>query len=104
MGALANAVELIDNVVWSKWLRTAGVYQARVVLAEPTSTPEYATRRELAQRVIANPEYLVPTALAIITTDPVVASAGATPEAVTESRVLSKIAEHWTIMATSLVI
>lgn len=102
MGALANAVSLMNSVEWRDWLKAAAAYQAREVVLEPEGTARHALRLKLAEKVITSPEYVVGHLVTIISTDPDVAAKGGTPTAVTENVVIAKVAASWSRMAELL--
>lgn len=99
MGALANAVLLMDDPIFAKWCTTAGAYQARLILAEADNAPDHAIRLRLAHDVLAGPNIITANLVMLVGTDPEVAAKGSTPVAVTEDLVLAKVASVWTTLA-----
>lgn len=102
MGALANAVALSEDATFRKWCVAAGAYQARLVILEPSTTPKHAVRHRLAVDVLVSPQILGDRLVAVVGTDPDVASKGGTTEAVGEALVLQKVGEAWTTLAELL--
>lgn len=102
MGALANAVALMESDEMRKWCMAASVFQARKVITEAGTVNAHATRLKLADAVVTNPNLYATRFVNVVATDPQVASAGDTPAEVTESTVIAKVEEVWTPLATLL--
>jgi hypothetical protein len=96
---LPNAVALMRSVDFRDWLLAAGAYQARVVLAEPDTTPLHDVRLKLAEEVLMSPAVIVDRLVNAIATDPEVAGKGQTPQAVTQALILKKVDLVWSALA-----
>ena len=99
---LPNAVALMRDSDFRDWVMAAAVYTARTVLAEPTATPDYSVRRQLAITILGNPSVIVERTVNIIAADPEVCSKGTTVTAVGQTLLIQKMADIWTPIAKLL--
>lgn len=101
MGALENATALRKDETFRDWIETGIAYQSRLVISEPSSTPDHAVRLELAVQAAVSPKMILDLMVTAVATNPAVASKGITvgPDGVTEQDILDNIAAVWTVVA-----
>ena len=102
MGALANAVTLLRDDNFRRFITAACAYQARQVILEDPGTGDHAVRLSLAEKVMTNPNYIVDKAVAAVATDPAVATLGTTvgdTGSISEATILGEVANTWTALA-----
>lgn len=101
MGALANATALRQDPTFRQWIETGIAYQSRLVISEPTSTPNHDIRLQLASQTAVSPKMILDLMVTAVATNPAVAVKGVTvgPTAVTEQDILDNIEAVWTVIA-----
>lgn len=98
MGALTNAVALMNDFTFRQYCQAASVYTATTVVSENTSTPNHTNRLKLAKKVLDNPEYLTGRLVSVMATMPDIAQLGITigdDGAISEAAILAGAANCW---------
>lgn len=101
---LANAVALMEDETFRKWIKAAIVYQSRLVITEPDTTADHPIRVALASIAAPLPERYLDMFVNTIAADPTVAGAGTqVGTQITQTMILNKIEQVWTPVAKLLV-
>ena len=100
---LKNAVDLMQDLDLRGMIMAATVYEATQIVVEDPATANHATRLELADRIIRDPNYAVEFFHRIISCDPEVATLGNDYTVVPEVMILNKVSVIWTKLSYLLV-
>lgn len=101
MGALDNAVQILNNPLWKQYMAAASAYVARQVYTEATNTQDYAIRRRLVLDVLVNPNILADRLATLLGTDPDLVTTTSDPVTVDEQAIVQKVTGYWTALAKS---
>jgi hypothetical protein len=102
MGALANASALMKSDEFRGLVMAAAVYTATTVLAEPSSTENYTSRRALAIEVLVNPQIITDRLVSILSGTPSIALTSSDPSQISDDLIITRAAEVWTALAEIL--
>lgn len=103
---VANAVQLINDKPFRDWVMVVGCYQSRIVIQngqDEAARSDHATRLDLANRFLENPNPFLDSLIRLLATDPEICSLGVTvgSNAVTQEVLITKIAAIWSSFAAA---
>lgn len=99
MGALDNAVVLLNNPVWRQYMTAASAYVARQVYSEGTGITDHPIRLRLAVDVLSQPDLVASQLATLLGTDPELVTTTADPVQVDEAGIVAKVSGYWTALA-----
>lgn len=99
MGALDNAVTIMNNPLWRQYMTAASAYVARQVYSEPASTSDHDVRMQLAKDVLVQRDLIASQLATLLGTDPTLIAETADPAAVDENGIINAVASYWTAIA-----
>ena len=102
MGAVDNAVKLMNDSILLSKVRAVSVYVARQVVVESGTTANHAKRLQLATAVVWNPQQYNVLMMNIIACDPDICTATDDANAIADNVLIQKVSELWTPVATML--
>ena len=102
MTQLENAVTLMKDDTFRKWVMSACVVEARNVLLSDTGTEEgYIERQKMALAVLSNPAEIQERVVNIVATDATISGTASTTADLDQDDIISKVSEIWTKLAVA---